>query len=63
MTGKTYLNLLLPYLTMASLSFKEDILNCLQFGITPENVKAMKKGDVKRLQDVLKKVISIDKKQ
>ncbi len=62
MICKDYMNLLLPYLTMNALAFKEDLLNCLQYAITPEKIKSLNSKELKKAVDVLNKVYSTEKK-
>ena len=60
--SKPFINLILPYLTMSSLQYKEEILSCLQPAITPDSLKSMSQFEQKKLKDVLKKVKEQDKK-
>lgn len=47
---------------MSSLQFKEELLNCLQFALTPEKVKSFSSSDIKRVKEALNKIILTEKK-
>ena len=60
---KSYMSMIIPYLTMSSLNFKEEIIQCLNMVVVEDKIKKIPANDLKKTKAILAKVAQIEKRQ
>ena len=59
---KSYMAMIIPYLTMSSLNFKEEIIQCLNLVVTEQKISKVPANDLKKTKAIIAKVAQIEQK-